>query len=92
MMTPPPKSPSKTTGLSLQSADAQARCHQALDQVAAAIKKLQDEWDAGKHSGKTYVEYFGPLAEHQIKVLKILAALEAKGSANWDSILDDDKI
>ncbi len=84
---------SKTTDPHPPSADGRARCHEALDQVSAALKKLQADWDAGKFShGSTFIETFGPLAEHQVKILKILAALESKGSVDWDSILDDDKI
>lgn len=83
---------SKTTGPQAPSADARARCHEALDLVAAALRKHQDDWNANRIHGKTFNEYFGPLAEHQLKLLKILAALDSTGSESWDSIVDRDKI
>lgn len=83
---------SKTTDPSAPSADVRARCHEALVLVATALRKHQDDWNAGKIHGQTFNSYFGPLAEHQLKLLKILAALESSGSEDWDSIVDRDKI
>lgn len=84
--------PPKTMAPLAPSADVRTRCHEALDMVSTAIRKHQADWEAGKIHGQTFNSYFGPLAEHQLKVLKILAALESLGSEDWDSIVDNDKI
>jgi hypothetical protein len=71
--------------------DLKAHCLAALSQIHKALDDVHHKYQTGKINS-SYLELFGPLAAHQLQVMKILAAIESGRDASWESLVDQDKI